>query len=109
MKHAILAVVVALLACGGVTIGATDSSPGVPRETLDEYTVKCKTGCKRLEELTDYDGDKPCVQARDHNGQDCVEYCVHKMQSDFSTNPECWRELDSCDDFEEKCHLGDTY
>lgn len=101
-------VLLALLACGGATIGSAPDPES--QRILDEYRVKCKNGCKHLESLTEEaDGEKPCLQAREHDGKDCEEYCVYKMQKDSLTDPECWTKLESCADFEEKCHFGEVY
>ena len=109
MRNAASIVLLVLLACGGVSVGTAPDSPENDR-ILDEYRMKCKAGCKRLESLVEEaDGEKPCNQARDHQGKDCVDYCVYKMQDDSSTDPNCWKKLKACADFEEKCHFGDVY
>jgi hypothetical protein len=108
-ENAASVVFMALLACGGVTHLEPSDSPTDAR-ILDEYRVKCKSGCHRLESLVEEtDGQKPCLQAREHNGMDCVEYCVYKMETDSSTNPDCWKNLKTCGDFEEQCHFGEIY
>jgi len=101
-------VVIALLACGGVAVG--NAPDPEHQRILDEYRVKCKAGCKQLESLVEEaDGETPCNQAREHDGMDCVDYCVYKMQNDSLTDPMCWRKLEACADFEEKCHFGEVY
>jgi hypothetical protein len=112
MKHAIvlfLCLLIALLACGGITTMEPNDTAGVSQETLDEYRIKCKAGCQSLMELEDHDGEKPCEQAREHDGLVCEDYCVRKMQKDSYTDPDCWKELESCSEFEERCHFGEMY
>jgi hypothetical protein len=109
MRNATSVVFAALLACGGVSTMEPSNSPENGR-ILDEYRIKCKAGCKQLESLVEEaDGEKPCNQARDHHGQNCVDYCVYKMETDSSTDPDCWTKLEACADFEEQCHFGDVY
>jgi len=104
----VLFVLLALLACGGATIGSAPDPES--QRILDEYRIKCKAGCGQLESLPEEsDGETPCNQAREHDGMDCVDYCVHKMQTDSLTDPACWTKLEACADFEEKCHFGELY
>jgi len=110
MKSYIMLISLVLLACGGISVFSSDTNDAPDPEVLKHYLELCQAGCQQLEKLTEeVDGKSPCLQARDHEGMDCVEYCVHKMQVDSNTDPECWKELKACDDFEEQCHFGELY
>ena len=110
MKNYVFLIALTLLACGGISVFSSETRTSEDQSILDSYRIQCKTGCKHLETLADEaDGDKPCLQARDHDGMDCVEYCVFKMQTDSNTDPVCWTKLKTCAGFEEQCHFGELY
>jgi len=64
-----------------------------------EEETPCQKACDRMAELG-------CEEAEpDEEGSSCVEVCENvESRGDFSLNPECRAQQDSCEEMESNCN-----